>query len=99
MTFTVVGMVTAFLAGWLGVGKLLAGVALAALVAVALGAGFALFARLLALAPPSLDRALSRAADADTSTPTQSQRDCAKEQSEREQSHDVRGDRDGGERF
>jgi hypothetical protein len=58
-TFTVVGMVMAFLLGWLGIGKLLAGVTLAALVAVALGAGFALFARLLASGPPSLDRAQS----------------------------------------
>jgi hypothetical protein len=50
-------MVTAFLAGWLEIGKLLAGVVAAALVAVALGVAFALLARLLALGPPSLDRA------------------------------------------
>jgi hypothetical protein len=83
VTFAAVGIVTGFLLGWLGIGKLLAGVALAALVAVALGAGFALFARVLAVGPPSLDRAQSRAA----------------EQSARGQSHDVRRDRDGGERF
>jgi hypothetical protein len=59
ITFTVVGVVTGFLLGWLGIGKLLAGVILAALVAVALGAGFLLLARLLALGPPSLDRARS----------------------------------------
>jgi hypothetical protein len=59
ITFTVVGMVMASLAGWLGIGKLLAGVATAAVIAVALGVGFALFARLLALGPPSLDRAQS----------------------------------------
>jgi hypothetical protein len=50
-------MVTAFLAGWLEIGKLLAGVVAAALVAVALGVAFALLARLLALGPPSLGRA------------------------------------------
>jgi hypothetical protein len=54
-----VGAVTGFLLGWLGIGKLLAGVILAALVAVALGAGFLLLARLLVLGPPSLDRARS----------------------------------------
>jgi hypothetical protein len=52
-------MVMAFLAGWLEIGKLLAGVVAAALVAVALGAAFALLARLLASGPPSLDRAQS----------------------------------------
>lgn len=83
--------------GWLTAGQLLAGVVEAALVAVALGVAFALLARLLALAPPSLDRARSRAADAHTSTPTQSQRDCAKEQSAPAQSHDIRRDRDEGE--
>lgn len=62
ITFTVVGVVMAFLLGWLGIGKLLAGVALAALVAVALGVAFALLARLLAVAPPSLDRARERSA-------------------------------------
>jgi hypothetical protein len=86
VTFTVVGVVMAFLAGWLEIGKLLAGVAAAALVAVALGAAFALLARLLALGPPSVDRARSSATDVRTSPPTQSERDCAK-------------DRDGGERF
>lgn len=77
--FAVVGVVMAFLLGWLGIGKLLAGVVLAALIAVALGAGFALAARLLRLGPPSLDGARSRAADASTPTPVQSQQDCAKE--------------------
>lgn len=38
--------------GWLMAGQLLAGVAEAALVALALGVAFALLARLLALAPP-----------------------------------------------
>lgn len=57
--FTVVGLVTAFLAGWLEAGKLLAGVATAAVIALALGVGFALFARLLASGPPSLDQARS----------------------------------------
>jgi hypothetical protein len=92
-------MVMAFLAGWLEIGKLLAGVVAAALIAVALGAAFALLARLLALGPPSLDQAQSRAADAQTSIPTQPQRDCAKEQSVRLQSHDVQSDLDGGKRF
>ena len=59
ITFTVIGVVMAFLAGWLEVGKLLAGVAAAALVAVAIGAAFALLARVLASAPPSLDRTKS----------------------------------------
>jgi hypothetical protein len=85
----------AFLAGWLEAGKLLAGVAEAALVAVALGAAFALLARLLASAPPSLDGSRSSAVDARTSAPTQSQRECAKEKSMREQSHDVGRDPDG----
>jgi hypothetical protein len=52
-------MVIAFLAGWLEAGKLLAGVATAAVIMVALCAGFALFARVLASGPPSLDRAQS----------------------------------------
>ena len=90
------GMAAGFLVGWLMAGKLLAGVAEAALVAVALGVAFALLARLLALTPPSLDRTRSRAADAHTSAPTQSQRDCAKEQSTLAQSHDIRRDRDDG---
>lgn len=77
--FAVVGLVTAFLLGWLEVGKLLAGVAAAALIAVALAVAFALAARLLTLGPPSLDGARSRAADAYTPTPVQSQQDCAKE--------------------
>jgi hypothetical protein len=68
-------MAMAFLAGWLEAGKLLAGVATAALVAVALGAAFALLARLLASGPPSLDRARSSAADVSTSPPTQSEKD------------------------
>jgi hypothetical protein len=59
ISFTVVGMAMAFLAGWLEAGKLLAGVATAGVTLVALGAGFALFARVLASAPPSLDRAQS----------------------------------------
>jgi hypothetical protein len=45
-------MLAGFLVGWLMAGQLLAGVAEAALVAVALGVVFALLARLLALAPP-----------------------------------------------
>jgi hypothetical protein len=59
IAFTVVGMVMAFLTAWIEVGKLLAGVAAAGLVAVALGAAFALLARVLASGPPSLDRAQS----------------------------------------
>jgi|HubBroStandDraft_2_1064218.scaffolds.fasta_scaffold10323_5 hypothetical protein len=59
ITFTVIGVVMAFLAGWLEVGKLLAGVAAAALVSVAIGAAFALLARVLASAPPTLDRTKS----------------------------------------
>jgi hypothetical protein len=91
ITFTVVGMVTAFLMGWLEVGKLLAGVATAVLVAVALGTGFALFARVLAVGLPSLDRARSRAAAA------QHQSAAAQDQSACAQSHDVHTGRDGGE--
>jgi hypothetical protein len=86
IVFAVVGETMAFLTGWLEVGKVLAGVAEAALVAVALGVAFALLARLLAVGPPSLDRARSSAADVRTSPPTQSERYCAK-------------DCDGGERF
>ena len=82
LTFSVVGIVMAFLAGWLEAGELLAGVVAAALIAVAFGAAFAFLARLLAQAPPSLDRARSRAADAHASTATST--------------HDVRRDRDGG---
>jgi hypothetical protein len=84
IAFTVVGMVMAFLTGWLEVGKLLAGVAEAGLVAVALGAAFALLARVLAVGPPSLDRARSGAAD-------------VQEQSARAQSEDVPRGRGGGE--
>ena len=66
VTFTVVGMMAGFLVGWLMAGQLLAGVAEAALVAVALGAAFALLARLLPSAPPpSVDQAWPRTADAD----------------------------------
>lgn len=57
ITFTVVGTVTAFLLGWLEVGKLVAGLAAAAVVVVALGAAFVLLACVLALGPPSIDRA------------------------------------------
>ena len=57
ISFTVVGVVIAFLVGWLEAGKLLAGVATAGVTMVALGAGFTLFARVIASAPPSLDRA------------------------------------------
>jgi|HubBroStandDraft_6_1064221.scaffolds.fasta_scaffold361673_2 uncharacterized membrane protein len=59
ITFTVVGTMMAFLVGWLETGKLLAGVATAAVIVVALGVGFALYARVLASAPPSLSRAQS----------------------------------------
>jgi uncharacterized membrane protein len=84
ITFTVVGTVMAFLVGWLETGRLLAGVATAAVSVVALGAGFALYARVLALGPPSLDRARSGAAD-------------VQEQSARAQSDDVPRGRDEGE--
>lgn len=86
IVFTAVGVVMAFLAGWLETGTLLAGVATAAVIAVALGTGFALFARVLALGPPSLDGSQSSAADGRTSLPTQAARNRAK-------------DRDGGEHF
>jgi hypothetical protein len=59
IAFAVVGIVMAFLMGWLEVGKLLAGLTAAVVIAVALGAGFALFARVLASAPPSLGRVQS----------------------------------------
>lgn len=79
IVFAVVGVVTAFLTGWLVVGSLLAGVTEAALVAVALGVAFTLLAHLLASGPPSLDRSRSRAADATSSASVQSQRDCTEE--------------------
>ena len=71
-----------FLVGRLMADQLLAGVAEAALVAVALGAAFALLARLFPLAPPpSVDQAWSRTADADKSS--------------RARTQDVRKDPDG----
>ena len=79
IAFTAVGVVMAFLAGWLEAGTLLAGVATAAVIAVVLGVGFSLFARVLALGPPSLDGSQSSAADGRTSLPTQSERDRAKD--------------------
>jgi len=98
ITFTMFGLVTAFLAGWLETGKVLAGVVVVGLVAIALGAAFALLARLLALGPPSLDRAQVHAADHHSSTPTQRPADSATEPSPRGQSHRVPREGDGGER-
>jgi hypothetical protein len=99
VSFIVVSTVAGFFMGWLMAGQLLAGVAGAGLIAVALGVAFAFLARLLSLAPPSLDRARPyRAADAHTSTPTKAQQDCTKEPACK-QRHDVRRDSDEGERF
>ena len=75
--FAVVGVAMAFLTGWLVVGKLLAGVVEAAVIAVALGVAFTLLGRLLTVGPPSLDRSRSTIADGRTSPPSQSERDCA----------------------
>lgn len=100
VSFMVVGTVAGFLVGWLMTGEPLAGLAEAALIAVALGVAFALLARLLSLAPPSSDRARShRAVNAHTSTCAKAQQDCAKEQSGGNESHDVRSDHDEEERF
>jgi gas vesicle protein len=74
-------------------GHLLAGAAEAALIAVAIGAAFALLACILGLAPSSADQARS-CADAHKSTTTQSQKNREKEASFRAESHDVRNDPD-----
>jgi hypothetical protein len=88
VTVAVVGVVMGFLAGWLEAGNLLAGVVEAALVAVALGVAFALFARLFPPAPRSVDGLRPRGVEACTATPRDSPGDCAKERSTRAESHD-----------
>lgn len=74
-------------------GKLLAGVAEAAVIAVALGVASALLVRLLALAPPSRPR--SHTMDAQISTAMQST-DDAKDGSSRARDDDVCKDPDAG---
>lgn len=56
VTLMVGGVIIAFVTGWVMTGRLLGGVAEAAVAGVALGVAFALLARLLEMVPPPVDR-------------------------------------------